>query len=447
MLIAGLGKSGISAAKLALSRGMEVFAFDGKKRADAEDSIGTLSGDIKISYESDGMELIDEVSKVVVSPGISFKGDFVKTARDRGKDVVSEIEFAANNLNIPVIAVTGTNGKTTVTKLIAAILREGGMNAVEAGNIGTPLSDIALGQRGVDFAVCEVSSFQLELIKRFKPFVSILLNVTPDHLNRYDSIEEYFGTKARIFENQDSGDFAVINADDPLIKENLPKLGGETFVYSRVNAVAKGAYVKLDSIFFRYGTQETEIIPLNEIKMKGAHNIENILAAVCCAMACKVNKESIAQVLGNFVPPAHRMEDAGEINGIRFINDSKATNVDALKRALESFSEKIVLIAGGRDKEGKFSILREEISAGVRLVIVIGEAGEKIENAFGDIVSVVKGETLKDAVALAFDNAEEGDVVLLSPGCASFDMFESFEHRGDEFKKYVRELNGSLSER
>lgn len=446
-MIAGLGKSGVSAAKLALSRGMEVYACDRKRSSQWNVKGETIPSGVEAAFESDGFEFLNRTAGVVVSPGISFKSDFVEKALSEGKEVMSEIEFASRFVNVPLIAITGTNGKTTVTRLVTEMLCKDGMDAREAGNIGTPLSDIAINHFSGDFVVCEISSFQLELVSKFKPFVALVLNLTPDHLDRYSSLEEYMQTKARIFENQEAGDFAVINGDDALIRETIPNLKSEVFIYSRTKPQKNGAYVKDGKIIFSRNEKEMEIIPVSEIRMKGVHNFENALAGICCAMLAGAGEKSIAKVLSEFVPPLHRMEEVAKINDILFINDSKATNVDALKRALQSFTGKLVLIAGGRDKKGDFDSIRDDVASSVRIIIAIGEAGDKIEHSFSDVVQVVREKTLRDAVLNAYNIAVPGETVILSPGCASFDMFESFEHRGEEFKKYVKELYGNTGER
>lgn len=439
-MIAGLGKSGVGAMRLALSQDIKVFACEKKRASEWEKCGETIPPQVKVEFESNGFELLDEVTDVIVSPGISYKSDFVKRAINKKKNVMSEIEFASRYTTVPIIAVTGTNGKTTVTKLINEILRKDGKESIEAGNIGTSLSEVVSQNFKGDYIVCEISSFQLELISNLKPHISLLLNITPDHLDRYDSLDEYADTKMRIFENLSDEDFGIINADDSLIMTKLSKLRGQTFFFSRTQSKIKGAYVDSGEIVFRDLKFAENIMPIERIKMKGCHNLENALSAVSVSMIVDVKKEVVAEVLEKFLPPSHRMEEVANINNVLFINDSKATNIDALKRALEGIEEKVILIAGGRDKNGDFASITDEVKSSVRLIIAIGEAAGKIEKAFSDIVEVFRAKTLEEAVNKAYRIARPGEVVLLSPGCASFDMFDSYEHRGDEFKRCVRKL-------
>jgi len=444
VLVAGLGRSGISASRLAYQKGMKVYACDRKKKSELESSLEAAFPEwLEVAAESDGLEFIDRIDTVVLSPGIPASCELVREAKKKGKKIIAEIEFASLFIDTPIIAVTGTNGKTTVTTLIGDILAEDGKNAPVAGNIGVALSDFAIQKFRGDFLVVELSSFQLELIESFRPSIAVILNVTPDHLDRYKSIDEYGKAKMNVFMNQQEKDVLVLNSDDEFTQSKIAPLKPRSFFFSKKEIDESGVFVKDGMIMFRNGKSAVPVFAVSEIRMMGVHNLENALASICCAFAAGVETDAIKRVLARFTPPPHRMEEVDTINGVKFINDSKATNVDAMKRALESFEKQVVLIAGGRDKKGDFKSLRHIVSEKVRILILIGEASQKLEDAFSGLVKMQRESTMESAVKSAFKCAGKGDVVILSPGCASFDMYRNFEERGDDFKNQVRALKGN----
>ena len=357
-----------------------------------------------------------------------------------GEAVVGEIELAAQFLPGPIVAITGSNGKTTTTTLTGEILAAGGLLTLVGGNIGTPAISLA-GRATLDTViVLEVSSFQLETVQTFRPRIAVVLNVTPDHLDRHKTIEMYVDAKARIFENQKGDDFAVLNADDPTCVTMAARTRAQVFWFSRQNEVKLGAWVRDGNILFRNGRGQREIMQVSEIPLKGAHNLENVLAAVCAGALMDCSPETIRQAVREFKAVEHRLEFVATIRGVGYYNDSKATNVDATIKALESFPANIHLILGGKDKGSDYSVLNELLRQRVKRVYTIGAAAGKIESQIKG-VEVVQAETLENALRKANAVAKAGDVVLLAPACASFDQFKNYEQRGRVFKEIVRGLS------
>ena len=443
-LVVGLGLSGEAVCRLLLAAGAGVVAVDSAKnpelaqRAEALEKLGA-----KVFLSCEAPRLLEGVNFLCVSPGVPPSNPMLRAAASRGVPAYSEIEVAWWGCPVPVVAVTGTNGKTTTTSLVAALLSAAGLSARAVGNIGVPLSAAVL-EGGADALVCEVSSFQLERISLFTPEVVVVTNVTPDHLNRYDGdFNAYLAAKARVLENQDPASLAVLNADDPGTMALEPLVRGRLALFSRRGEVEQGAWVEDDWMRIRLGGREEEFLPLAKLRLPGAHNVENALAAAIAAAALADDWDGLRKGLAAFEPVEHRLESCGERDGVLFVNDSKATNVDSALKALESFpGRRLVLILGGRDKDMDFRPLAEPVRRCCRAVVTLGESAEKIEKTLGGAGGPVRVGSMEEAVALAAELARPGDVVLLSPSCASFDMFRNYEHRGRVFKELVSALVG-----
>jgi len=377
---------------------------------------------------------------VVPSPGIPPYNDILMAAVRANIPVVSEIELAYRFMETPLVAVTGTNGKTTTTTLLGEIFRRAGKKVFVGGNIGNPLIEYAGTSQQDDFVVAEISSFQLQWVERFRPFVSVLLNVTCDHINYHGSFEEYRRIKARIFANQTQDDFAVLNAEDAALESMSSGLAAKLAQFSSAKEVPYGMYLKNDGLVFKMFDGGQELYPLSMIKIPGLHNVENVMAAVMAARFCGCDRDSIIDAVGGFSGLPHRIEFAGEKNSVRFYDDSKGTNVGSVIRALDTFADPVILLLGGRDKDGDFDTLKPLVAKKAKRVILFGEARDRIGSLIGDSAPSEKKQTLREAVESAYQNAQAGDVILLSPGCASFDEFKNYKERGNFFKETVRNL-------
>ena len=382
---------------------------------------------------------------IVVSPGVPYDAPQLVQARLQGEPVIGEIELAAENLVGSIIAITGSNGKTTTTTLVGEILAAAGVKTLVGGNIGTPAISLVERATPETITVLEVSSFQLETIKTFRPKVAVILNITPDHLDRHRTFDAYVNAKARIFENQQGSDFAVLNEDDETCLKLADVVKAPLFWFSRKKEVGQGAFVSEGRILFRDAHGEAEIMLLSEIPLKGAHNVDNVLAAVCTAALMGCRPDQIRKAVANFKAVEHRIEYVATINGVEYFNDSKATNVDATIKAVESFPKNIHLILGGKDKGSPYTVLRDLLRERVKRVYTIGAAAAKIEAEIQGSTEVVHAETLENAIKRAHAVAQPGDVVLLAPACASFDQFKSYEHRGRLFKEVVKGLAGATT--
>ena len=494
ILVVGLARSGRGAANLLSAAGAHVTVTDRRSRDSLKEYIEKLLPEVNIVTDGNPEEIFNEADMILVSPGVPLDIPPLAHAKSKGIPVIGELELAYQSVrsnefrimsskesldgsltgthySLPAfIGVTGTNGKSTVTTLIDLMLKGAGSKTLLGGNIGNALTEeilkavsdqrsaISKGltadscQLNADYIVAEISSFQLETIKEFRPKVAAILNITPDHLDRYESMQDYINAKVRIFENQTGDDCLVLNADDPLIMELYDAKKAEmpnVFFFSRKKEV-EGVYLKRNAIFInlpdggskgvlRYSLTETALIDIDEIKIKGVHNIENAMAASLVALLSGCPDKAVKDVLKSFSGLEHRLEFVEEINGVSFINDSKGTNVGAVAKSLEGL-ESVVLIMGGQDKGSDFPVLRGLIERKVKLLVLLGEAKEKIASDLRDTVRTVKVSSLTEAVEVSMTNASRGDVVLLSPGCASFDMFADFEDRGRKFKEAVREL-------
>jgi len=439
VLVIGLGKTGIAAARFLAGRGARIVAVDRKPTADLSEAQSQLRG-IAWSPGTYGPESLDGVSLVVPSPGVPPADPILREAVRLGIPILSELEVAFRFLKPPAVAITGTNGKTTVTTLIGNILKKAGKKTFVGGNIGAPLAGYVGGPQEDDYAVIEVSSFQLQWIERFHPRIAVHLNTTCDHADYHGSFEEYRRVKDRIFANQEAGDLAILNGDEPWPEERIRPIRATIRYFSSSHAVRDGMFLDAgDMILARPGAPE-ERYPRSLVRIPGLHNLENVMAAILACRACGCPPEAVSRAIAEFTGIAHRIEYAATKNGIAFYDDSKGTNVDAVRRALQTFDQPIVLLLGGRDKEGDFEALASVIRERVKHLILFGEARNRIEERLGDTVPTEKIPSLGPAIEAAYRRASEGDVVLLSPGCASFDEFTDYKARGRFFKEVVGRL-------
>jgi len=441
VLVVGLGKSGVASALFLKSRGARVTVSDAKPEAELRDEILLLlEHGITVETGGHGDRTFRGQDLIVVSPGVPADAPQLVQARNLGEPVIGEIELAAQFLTGSIVAITGANGKTTTTSLAGEIIAAGKFPTLVGGNIGTPAISFVDQAGPTTWTVLEVSSFQLETIVEFRPRIAVILNITPDHLDRHRTFANYVNAKARIFENQRPDDFTVLNADDPTTSELSNRTRAQLFRFSRKKEIEKGAFVRGTHIYFRNGNSEREIMPLAEVPLKGAHNLENVLAGVSIGMLVGCPPEQIRQAVRNFKAVEHRLEFVAKVAGVDYYNDSKATNVDATIKALESFPANIHLILGGKDKGSDYTVLHELLRQRVKRVYTIGAAAAKIESQIQVAAEIEHAETLDNAVRRASESAAAGDVILLAPACASFDQFQSYEHRGRVFKEIVHSL-------
>jgi UDP-N-acetylmuramoylalanine--D-glutamate ligase len=380
------------------------------------------------------------VDLIVTAPGVPPFNPILEEALKRGVPIISEIELAYNFLQRPMIAITGTNGKTTTTTLIGNILKRSGKKIFVGGNIGEPLIGFTDGTQDADYAVVEVSSFQLQWIEHFCPVVAVLLNTTCDHVNYHGTFAAYRQAKERIFENQTGECLAVINADEPASEQLAQRIAASIGYFSSTLLLEKGIFASENELVHIRDSGKQEKYPLDMVKLPGRHNMENVMAAVMAARECDVSSGNIVAAVADFKGLPHRIEFASKKRGVAFYDDSKGTNVGAVVRALESFSQPVILLMGGRDKDGDFETLKFLLKEKVKELFLFGEARDRIDSVIGGIVKTSTAPTLREAILAAYDNASAGDVVLLSPGCASFDEFSDYRARGDFFKKLAGEL-------
>jgi len=396
-----------------------------------------LLGNDSIIVEAGGHSdhIFFDTQLIVLSPGVPTIPQ-IRAAQQRGVKVISELELAWLLSDVPYVGITGTNGKSTVTTLVGLMLERSQKRVLVAGNIGNALTEDITLLNQQDWIVAELSSFQLEYVETFRPRVATILNLTQDHLDRYHSIAEYGEAKTRIFMNQRQEDFLILNFDDPLVKSYAKRTSATVVPFSRLLRFNPGASVLDGFLTFNH----RRIIRVDEIKIKGVHNLENALAAVALSMCASADPTSVAAVLREFPGLEHRLEFVREKDGVAWINDSKGTNVGAVVKSVEGFTQPVILIAGGLDKGSDFSPLYDLIKQKVKLLILIGKAADKMSKALGTSTETIFAHTLQDAVKLAAARSSRGDVVLLSPACASFDMFKDFEDRGRQFKVAVKNL-------
>jgi UDP-N-acetylmuramoylalanine--D-glutamate ligase len=441
VLVVGLGKSGVASALFLKDRGARVTVSDTKSPDQLRDEIPILlDHGINVETGGHGERTFRGQDLIVVSPGVPIDAPPLVQARASGEPVIGEIELAAQNLTGPIVAITGSNGKTTTTTLAGEILAAGGLPVAVGGNIGTPAISLIAAATKETIFVLEISSFQLETIQTFRPKVAVILNITPDHLDRHRTFQTYVDAKARIFENQQAGDFAVLNEDDPTCRTLRDRTRAQVFWFSRKQEVQNGAYVRDGKILLRDATGQREIMLVKEIPLKGAHNVENVLAGICAAALMGCEPAKIRKAIQDFKAVEHRLEYVATIKGVEYFNDSKATNVDATIKALESFPKNIHLILGGKDKGSDYTVLNDLLRERVKRVYTIGAAAEKIASHIKGAAEIVHAETLENAIRRAAAVAQAGDIVLLAPACASFDQFQSYNHRGRVFKEVVQSL-------
>jgi UDP-N-acetylmuramoylalanine--D-glutamate ligase len=442
VVVVGMAKSGIAAARLLRAVGADVVAVDAKPLEALGREAAALAAD-GVAFVTDvGRDrAFDGAALAVVSPGVPLESPQLAPARARSVPIIGELELGWRAMQAETIAITGTNGKTTTTALTGALLAEQPRPVLVGGNIGTPLAARALTFPVDGLVVAEVSSFQLETIDTFQPRVAAVLNITPDHLDRHGSFPAYVDAKARLFLNQTSADCAVLNADDAPTAALRPRTRATVLWFSRQRPLDPGVFVRDGWVVAKLNGHVEAIVPLAEIALRGQHNVENVLAATACALWLGLDSAAIRRAVGRFRAVAHRIEFVRDVRGVQFYNDSKGTNFASTIKALESFGERVVLIAGGKGKGQDFAPLAEAARGRVGHAVTLGEDGPKIAAALHAVgIAVSAAPTLHAAVEAARAQAGPGDVVLLSPACASFDMFQNYEHRGDVFKQLVHQL-------
>jgi UDP-N-acetylmuramoylalanine--D-glutamate ligase len=438
VLIVGLARTGMATALFCAARRALVTGTESRGEAEIGNAVAQLRAagvKLELGGHRDGTFLQQDL--IVPSPGVPADFPLLQKARANGVKIWSEIELAYRFLQGKLIGITGSNGKTTTTSLVEHILRTAEFRTILAGNIGTPLISCVNGMTSTTVTVTELSSFQLELIETFRPDISVFLNLTPDHLDRHGSMDSYAAAKARIFENQTERDAAVVNADDAATLPYVPKRT-PVYWFSRKGDVEQGAALRGDQIVFQHEGREELVIQRNELPLVGAHNLENVLAAVVAARLAGAEPGAIAKGVRSFAGVEHRLEFVGEIGGVRYYNDSKATNVDATLKALDAFAGRVLIILGGKDKGSDYRVLQQPLKQKAIVALLIGAASEKIAAQIAGSVAIERSGTLERAVAFASREARPGDLVLLAPACASFDQFENYEHRGRVFKELVR---------
>jgi len=443
ILVVGAGKTGIATTRFLLQQGAVVTLADASTSAVVPAEF--IAKNVRVKKGAHDIGTFCSQDAIVVSPGVPLTIPALAAAREKGCEIISEIELAFRFMKTPLIAVTGTNGKTTTTSLLGEIFTAAGCEVFVGGNIGTPIIEYAAGLQNCRYVVAEISSFQLEGITTFRPAVSVLLNITDDHLDRYDTFDDYAQAKKRIFSNQQENDTAVLNFDDSGVRALAGTIAAQTFMFSTRSTLDEGSYYNGTFHFRRRDSHIT--IPAQAMPLTGAHNRENMLAAASVGYLCGLPPDSIHRALMSFSGLPHRMELVAKHDHVAFYNDSKGTNVGACLKSLESLERPIILIAGGKDKGGSYSPLREVIQKKVKLMILLGEAKKRMHKDLGDCTRTIITSSLEEAVEAAVRASEEGDCVLFSPACSSFDMFRSYEHRGECFKELVGNMTRTGSVR
>jgi UDP-N-acetylmuramoylalanine--D-glutamate ligase len=442
VLVVGIGKSGLAAAHFLKERGARVTVSDARPATLIAELSSLLDEGFIVEAGSHGLLTFRRQDLIVVSPGVPTSTPELMTVRAIGAHIIGELELGAQFLRGEIVAITGSNGKTTTTALMGEILKTSGRPTLVGGNIGRPVTEMVAESTAETWSVLEVSSFQLETIETFRPRIAVVLNITPDHLDRHGTFEAYAAAKTRITENQTGEDYLVLNGEDKNTQMVAAHSKAQIFWFSARRRIKQGAFVHGESIFFaaNESAQPEPVMPVAEIGLAGRHNVENVLAAVCAARLAGVPSEVIRKAVAAFRAVEHRLEFVRELDGVRYFNDSKATNVDATAKAIEAFPGGIHLILGGKDKDSDYTVLTPLLRERVETVITIGSAAEKIERQLAGVLKIERAETMDRAVALARANAAAGDTVLLAPACASFDQFENYEHRGRVFKELVHGL-------
>ncbi len=438
--VIGAVSSGIGAAKLAKQLGAIPFVSDTGSEEKLKASIDILKKE-KIDFEIGAhSEKVFDCELMIISPGVPSDAEIIKLARAKNLKIVSELEFASSFCNGNVIGITGTNGKTTTTSLCDFLFNNCGKKSYAAGNIGLAFSEIAAKINPDEFVSLEISSFQLDLVDKFRPKVAMILNITPDHLNRYEnSIEKYSMSKMRIFENQKSDDYLILSKDSALLNQYFKKAESKIFYFSTKEKVSNGCFLENEEIIFVRNNVIEFSCKISDLFIKGEHNVQNAMAVIIAAKIFNLENNYILAALKEFKGVEHRLELVREIDGVKFINDSKATNVDSVIVALKSFNEPIFLILGGQDKGNDYTMIEELVIEKVKKIYAIGSSAEKVFNYFHNKVKTEIKKNFEEVINTAINEAREGDIVLLSPACASFDMFDNYEHRGKVFKSIVND--------
>jgi len=435
--VIGMGRSGVAVANFLVSREARVTLIDQKKRQDLEEAVQQLNPSVQTRFGSSTLAGNEE--GLILSPGIDINSSFLEPARQQNIPIWSEVELACRFTNAPIIAVTGTNGKSTTTTLIGQILQAGGKSVLVGGNIGIPFISL-VDREAPDFLVVEISSFQMEAIEKFRPKISVVLNITPDHLDRHKTIAAYIRLKEKVSENQTESDYLILNQDDPNTKNLGQNSRAQKLFFSARDSVKTGVFLRENALMLRKNATEKKICHLDDLNQVMQWQVENVLAASLASSLLDIPLETIAETLKQFTGLEHRMEWVRTYRGIDFVNDSKGTNVGAVQKSLESLSRPVVLIAGGKDNESDFLPLQQVFKQKVKHLILIGEARSKFRQILNGSFNYEEANSMEDAVQKATGNAASGDVVLLSPACASFDMFIDYRDRGDQFKSIVHGL-------
>ena len=449
-LVLGAGRSGIASAKFLADRGAVVALHDRKPVEEWSDAARALKETHKVGLIGGDLPswLLDQIDLVIISPGVPTNTIPARYVDRKDGEVIGEVELAFRFMKGRIVAITGSNGKTTTTTLVGELLKGAGIETKVGGNIGTPLLDLAIDTTDETWTVVELSSFQLETIKEFHANVAMCLNVTPNHLDRYESFTDYAAAKHRIFMNQTEDDLAVLNADDEITASWASGLRANVSMFSIKRELDEGLFLRGRDLICRAGGKEKILTTRDEIFLRGLHNVENVLAAFAAGLACGASPDSMRETVANFKGVEHRIEYVDEIGGVQFYNDSKATSVDATMKALEALAEgegRIVLILGGRGKNAPYAPLIPLIESSVRALVLIGEDADNIESQLKDHAEIIRADTMEDAVLKSSVAGKSGDAVLLAPACASFDMFRTFEHRGQAFKSAVTDLKSEKS--
>src|SRR5215813_12704339 len=438
ILVVGLARSGAAAAEFLVSRGARVVVNDAKPESELKDAGGLAALGVRIVAGGHPPELFEKSDLIVVSPGVPLALEQFRLARGAGIPVIGEIELAARFIRGRLIGITGSNGKTTTTTLTGELLKGAGLPTQVGGNIGTPLISLVETSRDDGLTVVELSSFQLEAVERLRLFVSVIINITPDHMDRYDSMDDYAAAKAKVFRNQTTEDFAVLNADDGRVSKMGSLTEARKIFFSRRRELEEGIFLRGADIVHRQSGVERTMITRDEIALRGDHNLENVMSALAVGIACGAPPGSMRRSVRDFKGVEHRLEFVAEIKGLKFYNDSKATNVDAAVKCIEAFDGGVNVILGGKDKGGDYSPLAAPVRARCSNVILIGAAADKIATALENTRPLRRASTMEEAVEIGLKIGKPGEVVLLAPACASFDMFDNYEHRGRVFKEAVK---------
>ena len=456
IVVVGLGRTGLATARFLHQKGARVLVADTADEAQLGDSVRTLREmGVALELGPHRIAAFQNADLIVVSPGVPHTIEPIEQAKSGGIPLMSEVELASRFIKEPIVAVTGTNGKTTTTELLGQMLQNSGVSVFVGGNIGNPLIEYVRSGQKKQVVVAEISSFQLDTIDSFRPKVSVLLNITADHLDRYPDFEAYADSKIRVFKNQQADDVAVLNGSDPLIRSKTKEIKSQRLFFPAPGAGEQGAVLNGKRIILNLDKlkkiqsairiphsafRNPEYLDIAKIRLRGRHNFENACAASLAALASGATLEGIQKTLDYFKGLAHRLERVATVNGVHYYNDSKATNVDGVLRALDSFSKPILLLMGGRDKGSNFGLLQDPIRAHAKELIVMGEAAEAIRSALGQQLPTKVAASMQDAITMAFQDADPEDVVLFSPGCASFDWYNNYAERGDDFRRAVEKI-------